>query len=182
MPGHSHGPLGELLCPGELRREHGADKGVCGEQAGGPIRSRDQRITKCYVPYRAKLSDVIDGTSKTLLMSEQRFPPYDETCDERGAAFLEPWAGYFTAAAPPNNGTDMGNNSAGYNTCENFQELPCSGQGDTQHTFQFIARSRHGGVNAVFCDGNVQFIAEQINPGTWQELSTMNSGNSVGDY
>ena len=137
-----------------------------------------------YRPYRAKLSDVIDGTSKTLLMSEARFPPTDETFDMRGLALHEPFAGYFTAAAPPNSGTDMnwaGNSAVSFFT-DQFTELPITPVGDNVSLWQLIARSKHRGVNTVFCDGHVQFVADQIEPGIWSELSTMNSGKPVGGY
>ena len=50
------------------------------------------------------------------------------------------------------------------------------------------ARSRHrGGVNAVFCDGHVQFISDTIDSrttspyGTWQRLAWIDDGLPVGD-
>ena len=44
----------------------------------------------------------------------------------------------------------------------------------------FAARSNHpGGVNALFCDGHVQFCKNTINPATWRSLSTRNGGEVV---
>jgi Protein of unknown function (DUF1559) len=54
--------------------------------------------------------------------------------------------------------------------------------GDDMSKKQYVARSRHGGVTASFCDGGVQFITNSIDPGVWAELSTMNSGNTVGSW
>jgi prepilin-type processing-associated H-X9-DG protein len=127
---------------------------------------------------------VTDGTSKTLLMSEVRFPPKDASCDYRGCALQEPWAGYFTAAATPNNGWDYNYDirPPGYFFNETFPELPVDIRGNDQSQLQVIARSNHRGVNAVFCDGSVQFVADQIDIGVWQELSTMNSGKPVEGY
>ena len=133
-----------------------------------------------YIPYRTALSKIIDGSSKTLLMAELRCPP-DDVDDQRGTMILEPLAGYFTAAAPPNNGTDRWPSSSIKN-CDN-SIFPCTATSDSSDQWQSIARSRHpGGVNAAFCDASVQFIPDSIDPGVWQELSTMNSGNTMGAW
>jgi hypothetical protein len=113
-------------------------------------------------------------------MSEARFPSVDAVNDNRSISQNEPWSGYFTAAAPPNSGIDR------TNTCDaaafdNF--LPCTVTGDDGTQRQFSARSNHTrGVNASLCDGSVQFIDNSIDPGMWAELSTMNSGTSVGAW
>ena len=42
------------------------------------------------------------------------------------------------------------------------------------------SRSRHpGGVNALFCDGHVQFIKNSVNVITWQAIGTRNGGEAV---
>jgi prepilin-type N-terminal cleavage/methylation domain-containing protein/prepilin-type processing-associated H-X9-DG protein len=135
--------------------------------------------TDWYVPYRSSLSSITDGTSKTLLMAEVRFPASDSSTarDTRGSPSEATC--YFTAAAPPNSGTDI------TSLCGD-PDIPCSpapGPSQSLADYQHIARSRHpGGVSAVFCDGSVQFIPDSIDPGVWQELSTMNSGTSAGAW
>ncbi len=135
-----------------------------------------------FTPYRSKLSECTDGTSKTLLMSEARFPSIDKVNDARAIAQMAPWSGYFTAAAPPNSGIDKTMTCA----AKDFDSfLPCTAMGGTDDAQQrqFSARSNHmSGVNASFCDGSVQFINNSIDPGAWAELSTMNSGTSVGAW
>jgi prepilin-type N-terminal cleavage/methylation domain-containing protein/prepilin-type processing-associated H-X9-DG protein len=135
-----------------------------------------------YVPYRTSLKDVTDGSSKTLLMSEARFPLRDDVLDIRGIPFYEPFAGWFTAAAPPNSGTDR----IKWGYCDaalHDPALPCVETSDNSGEWQLISRSRHpGGVMSAFCDGSVQFIPNSIEPGVWQELSTMNSGKTVGAW
>src|SRR5262245_38417331 len=45
------------------------------------------------------------------------------------------------------------------------------------------ARSRHpGGVQALFCDGHVQFVSNTIQLATWQALGTRAGGEVVGNY
>ena len=42
------------------------------------------------------------------------------------------------------------------------------------------ARGKHpGGVNALLCDGHVQFIKDTINVGVWQALGSRNGGEAV---
>jgi len=139
-----------------------------------------------YVPYRTKLSDVTDGTSKTLLLSELRFPPRDDVDDMRGCSQMEPWSGWFTAASPPNSGTDKDVSPfSGVSLCDGTIDpsLPCAPVSDNVSLKQYVPRSRHpGGVNTSFCDGSVTFVPNSIDPGVWQELSTMNSGNTAGDW
>ena len=48
---------------------------------------------------------------------------------------------------------------------------------------QAAARSNHtGGVNVLFGDGSVHFIANSITPVTWQSLATRNGGEVLGDF
>jgi len=43
--------------------------------------------------------------------------------------------------------------------------------------------SQHtGGVNALFCDGHIQFISSSVNLATWQALGSRNGGEVAGDY
>ena len=45
------------------------------------------------------------------------------------------------------------------------------------------SRSRHpGGVNVLFCDGRVQFIADDIALSIWRNLSTARGREVIGDY
>jgi len=138
-----------------------------------------------YVPYRTNFKDITDGTSKTLLMSEGRQSPRDDVDDHRTNMHGDNGICFFTAAAPPNSGTDRWWVSGANVYCDSTLDpnLPCTGTGDDAGQWQIIARSKHpGGVNASFCDGSVQFIPNSIDPGVWQELSTMNSGNPTGDW
>ena len=133
-----------------------------------------------FVPFCTKLSQVTDGTSATLLVAEVRFPAFDDGSrqDARGSP-LTHWAPFVTAAAPPNSGTDMLKSGRCSDT-----SLPCTEVSQDLFTqIRFVARSQHpGGVNAVLCDGTVRFFPDSVDPGVWQELSTMNSGNPLGAW
>lgn len=135
-----------------------------------------------FVPYRSSLKNVTDGTTSTLLMSEVRFPAKDSRTngerDVRGAMLDPSVHCFFMASAPPNQGIDT------YQTSEmGDATLARSGSSLAYSGMSFVARSRHpGGVHAVFCDGAVRFVDDTIQPGTWQELSTMNSGATTGSW
>jgi len=164
----------------------------------GPTKGYDSAYVRCapfgvlgdhntnrYIPYRSKISDITDGSSKTLLMSENRITTSDTVSDWRGGMLFEPHTVFFTAAAPPNSGLD---HVWGYaDMCDGTDPtMPCiqaGGNSPNLSNLQNIARSRHpNGVNAAFCDGSVTFVPNSIDPGVWQELSTMNSGKSVGAW
>src|SRR5262249_45577099 len=112
-----------------------------------------------YVPYKTKLSDITDGTSNTLLMSEIRFPPADTTNDTRGDVFNDESTPWFMAINTANSGIDS------TIRCDNAADptVPCGplvGQ-------QISARGRHtAGVNTLLCDGSIHFIANSINLNT----------------
>jgi prepilin-type N-terminal cleavage/methylation domain-containing protein/prepilin-type processing-associated H-X9-DG protein len=132
------------------------------------------------VPFRTSLKDITDGASKTVLMAEGRFAPRDDVDDHRMAMNNPHW-GFFTAASPPNSGTDRHFASQ----CDGSLDpaLPCATGGNDPADWQIISRSKHpGGVSTAFCDGSVQFTPNTVEPGVWQELSTMNSGYSVGAW
>jgi prepilin-type processing-associated H-X9-DG protein/prepilin-type N-terminal cleavage/methylation domain-containing protein len=45
------------------------------------------------------------------------------------------------------------------------------------------ARSRHnGGVNVLMVDGSVRFVANNVNPGTWYSLFTIAGGEPLGNF
>jgi prepilin-type N-terminal cleavage/methylation domain-containing protein/prepilin-type processing-associated H-X9-DG protein len=45
------------------------------------------------------------------------------------------------------------------------------------------SHSQHsGGVQALFCDGHIQFVSSSVNLATWQALGSRNGAEIVGDY
>ncbi len=131
-----------------------------------------------FVPYKTTIAQFTDGTSNTLLMSELRFPPADETNDTRGDVLNDQGSPWFMTISTPNSGIDYGIR------CDNTFDptMPCGAQ-NGQTGQQIVARSRHtGGVNVCFADGSVSFISNSINLATWQALSTMNAGDLPGPY
>jgi prepilin-type processing-associated H-X9-DG protein len=132
-----------------------------------------------YVPYKSRLTDITDGLSQTLLMSEIRVPRDDAALDTRGDVFNDQGSPWFMAINTPNSGIDY------TISCPKTgvdPTMPCGVQNGTVGQ-EIAARSRHtGGVNACFADGSVHFIPNSINLSVWQALSTMNTGDIVGSY
>ena len=115
------------------------------------------------------LPQITDGTSTTLMASEII---QGQGGDLRGFSW---WGGAsgFTAWSPPNaNAPDvlMGgtcNIAATYN-------LPCTTISSVALPRLQVARSRHtpGGVNAVYCDGHVAWIGNNVSLAVWRAVST----------
>jgi prepilin-type N-terminal cleavage/methylation domain-containing protein/prepilin-type processing-associated H-X9-DG protein len=126
------------------------------------------------LPTTTRLTDITDGTSNTLLMSEVVLPA-DATKDERGDFTSDAQAGgKFMTLDTPNSGTDaMDANEH----CSPVFNAPCNGDPNAK----VAARSRHaGGVNAALCDGSVRFVSNSINSGAWQAASTINGSETAG--
>lgn len=122
-----------------------------------------------------RITDITDGTSTTLFISEVL--GYDDPADGRGAWA---WGGMggstFTALYGPNSTT-------------NDQIPACATtipKGDPRHCTQnqsngnvwASARSAHpGGVNASMGDGSVRFFANSIDLAVWHALATRANGD-----
>lgn len=65
-----------------------------------------------------------------------------------------------------------------YPTCQ-----PCSGCGWMDSQGVFPARSRHtGGVQICMADGSVRFVSENIDLNTWQNVGSINGGETIGEF
>jgi prepilin-type N-terminal cleavage/methylation domain-containing protein/prepilin-type processing-associated H-X9-DG protein len=146
-----------------------------------------------YVPKQAQrgvfryglgtsIADIKDGTSHTMAVAE--YLTGVSSKDIRG------WI-YTNRAACQTLFVTLGPNSpvadktyfcenGTYTTTPNdaSSNLPCTiGDSDADYA---SPRSRHaGGVNAVFCDGSVQFIPDSIDIAAWQNLGWIDDGNTA---
>ena len=127
-----------------------------------------------------KIRDMIDGTSTTMLMSEMiaATGPSENgrPLDSRGD-FFDPIFGAFYIATffTPNSGYDS-------TLCDPPDPLipaPCYTPGPNGFYFS-TAKSRHpGGVQALFADGSVHFITDEIELGVWRALGSMADGMTI---
>jgi prepilin-type N-terminal cleavage/methylation domain-containing protein/prepilin-type processing-associated H-X9-DG protein len=124
-----------------------------------------------HVQYGAKISQIVDGTSKTLAMMEMVQIPQLTSCDRRARIWNDDFGCYqITARFTPNSRNSDSSN------CENRPEYPCVDSSDAQES-RMISRSRHpSGVNVVMCDSSVHFISDSVSLLAWQASSTIAGG------
>ena len=136
----------------------------------------------------ARIADLTDGTSNTLMMSEtlQGFSLSGSQLDLRGYIQYGSSCGFSTVLGPNSPLTDD-TSSAAYCNFPYQANPPCEVRsaspkrsGVLQSVDQYGARSRHpGGVNAVSCDGSVRFIKNSISLPTWRALSSSQGGEII---
>ena len=133
-----------------------------------------------HLARETRLTDILDGTSNTLLMSEKIMHPQDNVFDHRGDFLNDDGGGnIFTTLDTPNNGIDA---MKFPQYCTPTRDLPCTtatGSG-SRFAMRQSARSRHpGGVNCLLGDGSIRFLTNNVSLATWQALSTMNGGEII---
>jgi len=128
-------------------------------------------------PLVVRLSDIIDGASNTLMMSETLMAQSHEDDDWRGDIQNDDGVFKFMTLTTPNSSAPDVVNWAIPNK---DPLMPVSTAGSEYSA----ARSRHlGGVNVSMCDGSVRYIDNLIPLSVWQALGTMNGGEPTdGDY
>jgi prepilin-type N-terminal cleavage/methylation domain-containing protein/prepilin-type processing-associated H-X9-DG protein len=128
-----------------------------------------------WAPQIARLTDIFDGTSSTLMASET---VQGTGSDLRGFSWWAPGAEFTTVYGPNSSSPDIVTQN-----CSNQPKLnlPCVDNGGAWNIL--AARSRHtNGVNVVLCDGSVRFVSEGIDINTWRALSTSKGGETVAAY
>lgn len=131
-------------------------------------------VSPFHVEFGAKISQITDGTSKTIALMEMLQAPSEESCDRRGRIWNDAPGCYQIMTRFPPNAND---NDA--TRCNNLpqQNLPCTavtGAAANGRLEYMASRSRHpGGVNLVMCDVSTHFVSDQVDPQVWQDISTM---------
>lgn len=136
----------------------------------------------------ARIRDITDGTSNTMLMAEYLT---GVTGDNRGV-FWTNRAGsqfLFTTNTPNSSAQDNLLNNPGFCPSGNANgannptnNLPCTPDGTTANNFA-SPRSRHvGGVHILLGDGAVRFVSSNINLTTWRNLAWVADGSVLGDF
>ncbi len=124
-----------------------------------------------------RLSDITDGTSNTLFVSE--VIGFDDADDGRGTWA---WGGMggstFTAKNAPNSTTNDQIPMCS-KAISKDDRLYCGANSPrTDGNVWASARSRHaGGVNASMADGSVRFFTDSINLAVWQAYATRCAGD-----
>lgn len=130
-----------------------------------------------HVEWGARMSQITDGTSRTLAMMEMvQVPELKTVCDRRGRIWNDDFGCYqITTHATPN--------SLDYDVsfCDTqFPEYPCQQSTDAQQG-RLGSRSRHPqGVVVLLCDASVHFVSDSIDLLAWQAASSINRGEVEG--
>jgi prepilin-type N-terminal cleavage/methylation domain-containing protein len=141
---------------------------------------------------QTKLTDISDGTSNTIMLSERLGTtlsgwggnPGDITLGNMGA-------GLFCTLNPPNSTVaDLlrGNGDGDPAVCPSqhgdANYTPgCTWSGSTQANAYASAFSKHtGGVNIGLADGSIRFVSNSVDIATWRGLGTSANGETLGNY
>jgi prepilin-type N-terminal cleavage/methylation domain-containing protein len=127
-------------------------------------------------PRHPRFNDFLDGTSNTLLMSEQLVPMLDTDQDHRGDMQNDDEVcTYFMTINTPNT-TAPDIMAPGFCVHRPEYRMPCS-TGANRHK---AARSRHpGGVNIMLGDASVRYVNNSISLRLWQSIGTMNGSEPI---
>jgi len=165
-----YGPTNYVTCT--------ADSG--GYAAGGSTYQNNGRSVM-FLNSKTQIRDIEDGTSNTMMVSEcevgSAFANVNATsgtvCTGSATTKTRGYSWFYAQSMPAWSYTTL----VGPNT----DLLECAQS--TGGSALLGARSKHvGGVHTLFCDGRVQFISENINLGTWQDLGHKSDGNIIGEY
>jgi prepilin-type N-terminal cleavage/methylation domain-containing protein/prepilin-type processing-associated H-X9-DG protein len=127
---------------------------------------------------RTRLTDVLDGTSFTLMGGELIVvPDAADHADTRGR-YLDALHGgtLFSTLRTPN--TPEGDKGA---YCIDHPRAPCEPE-DADVTVHFLRSYHSSCVNVLFADGSVRTIADAINPDVFRALGTRGGGEVVPDF
>jgi prepilin-type N-terminal cleavage/methylation domain-containing protein len=143
--------------------------------AGPGMAPFSHKVGSLRQPRPTRITDITDGRSETLLMSEYLRAKTPEDVDWRGDIHSDDGVFKFMTFTTPNS-TARDMIAAGWEVNDGDPLMPVY-PGNAQYN---AARSRHfGGVNAVMCDGSVHFISNNIQLGVWQALGTMNGNETI---
>ena len=125
------------------------------------------------VKSKTRMTDIQDGTSNTLMVSEILVVP-DATANDLRGRYSNSWYGnsWFVTVVPPN--TTVADR-VGYQG-QSITSAPSTNVGTTAPV-GLAARSGHSqGVNAALADGSVRFVRNSITLTTWQAMGTSRGG------
>lgn len=127
-----------------------------------PERAQNGMNGIAFVNSRIRMGDIVDGTSSTLMFAELAHTTNHSWLDRNTGSnpFLfvhHPSEGYVDATA---------------------QDIP------DNHSYNNRAAESHhvGGVQAVFADGHLKFISDNIDTNTYIKLYSRNGGEVIGDF
>jgi len=134
-----------------------------------------------------RMSNIVDGTSNTLLVGEGIVRPGTGTWGNLGGY----WGGAthgavtFTAAEVPNTSVpDSLYSCKTPNTPSAPNGAPCSGStsNSSPNRYNFLRSYHTGGVQVALCDGSVKFVSNNIDLQTWRKAGIAADGQVMGEF
>src|SRR5262249_24808820 len=127
---------------------------------------------------RIRLSDVLDGTSATLMGGEIVVVPDTANHADTRGRYLDALHGgtLFSTQRTPN--TREGDKGA---FCIDYPRAPCKPEGE-EEIIHFLRSYHSGCVNTLFADGSVRTIADAVNEDVFRQLGTRAGGETVADF
>jgi prepilin-type processing-associated H-X9-DG protein len=127
-----------------------------------------------YPRSKIRPRDIKDGLSKTLLGSEILVVPDEPNKNDLRGRYFNNWDGnclfstYYTPNATEKDVLAL---------CIDYPNAPCTPIASSNTMLVQSARSLHsGGVNAVWADGSVNFVADDISKSIYQAFGTRAGG------
>ncbi|MDB5387115.1 MAG: putative major pilin subunit, partial [Planctomycetaceae bacterium] len=124
--------------------------------------------------YGAKLADITDGLSNTIMIGEI-LPECNDHIGGGWPNYNNSSNAHATTLTTPNDFTTCPNIPGGSN------KPTCSTQSNWTYSWGF--RSRHtGGCQVVLGDGSVRFVSQNISAVTWRNLGSKSDSNALGEF
>ena len=131
-------------------------------------------------PRTTRFAHIVDGTSKTLLLSEVLRAWSEDDNDWRGDIHNDDGVCRFHTLVTPNTSAPDIIESGWFQRTGDPKMPAVAG---ARHAQVAAARSRHpGGVNVALCDGSARFIAEGIGQIPWRALGSMDGEEAQTSY
>lgn len=128
-------------------------------------------------PRKASYADITDGTAKTLMMSEYLKAHTPKDWDWRGDIQNNEGVFRFHTIQTPNTSV---HDVIASNWFRDTGDPLMPAIAGTFSRQQNAARSRHpGGVNALLCDGSVDFYSNDVALNPWKALGTMDGEETI---
>lgn len=148
--------------------------------AGGTAFANNGRSVM-FLNSATRIRDITDGTSNTMIASECKVGhPYASAnatsgtvCTGTATQKLRGYTWFWGQAMHMWSYSTLVGPNTDLLECSSGTGGPALMGAHSQHT---------GGVHVLFADGRIQFISENINLGTWQDLGHKTDGNVVGEY
>jgi prepilin-type N-terminal cleavage/methylation domain-containing protein len=136
--------------------------------------------------YGARIADITDGTSHTMIMAEylrSRGAPNDMRGHHYGA--IQPGYGHMQTARTPNSSSPdlLFPNWCDPQSALNMPCAPGNGAGDASTTDNASSRSRHpGGVHVVLGDNSIRFVSDEIDLTAWRAMASIRGHEVEGNF